>query len=334
MSLAAFTPMPAVGAPDADASTLLVTSKRTIADGIVHLTLKDPAGNRLPDWAPGAHIDLMLTSPDGTQYTRQYSLCGDRWDASTYEVAILREPSSRGGSALVHDDLANGQLIGVGGPRNNFPLVPAARYLFIAGGIGITPIIPMIAAAERLGVDWTLVYGGRSRESMAFLAELGAYGDRVQVCPQDEVGLLNLDAVTSGLDQTTTKIYCCGPTPLLDALETATASWTVGSVRTERFVPKEQAAPARTTQFVVTLARSGATVTVDPHESIIDALDRNGVRVLSSCKEGTCGTCETTVLDGTPDHRDSLLSDAERDCGDCMFICVSRAVSDQLVLDL
>lgn len=316
------------------AATLRIVSKCMIADGVVHLTLADPCGARLPDWAPGAHIDLMMVAPDGTQYTRQYSLCGDRWDAHTYEIAVLREPSSRGGSRHIHDQLMAGDLVGVGGPRNNFALVPATHYLFIAGGIGITPIVPMIAAADRLGVEWTLLYGGRTRSSMGFVAELERYGDRVRVLPQDETGLLDLNRAISELDPAATKIYCCGPTPLLDALEASTATWPVGTVRTERFVPKEQSAPARTTPFVVTLARSGGSVTVEPNESILDALDRNGVKVLSSCKEGTCGTCETTVLSGVPDHRDSLLSDAERDGGDCMFVCVSRAVSDQLVLEL
>ena len=324
----------AASAANAAAATLRVASKQTIADGVVGLTLVDPAGGRLQDWAPGAHIDLILTSADGAQYTRQYSLCGDRRDASSYNVAVLREPAGRGGSAYVHEHLLEGHLVGVGGPRNNFALVPASRYLFVAGGIGITPILPMIAAAERLGADWSLLYGGRSRTSMGFLSELNKYGNRVQVCPQDETGLLDLNGAIGEHDSSTTKIYCCGPAPLLNALEAATTGWPPGTVRTERFVPKEQNAPARTTPFVVTLARTGTSVTVDPNESILDALDRDGVKVLSSCKEGTCGTCETSVLDGTPDHRDSLLSDAERERGDCMFVCVSRSVDDQLVLDL
>lgn len=319
---------------DSAAATLRVTSKQMVADGVVQLTLTDPSGARLPDWAPGAHIDLIVTSPSGTTYTRQYSLCGDRWDASTYRVAILREPAGRGGSAHIHDALAEGDLVGVGGPRNNFALAPAERYLFIAGGIGITPILPMIDAAERLGVDWILLYGGRTRASMGFIDQLSRYGDRVKLCPQDEVGLLDLAGMFDGLDEMATKVYCCGPTPLLDALEVVTESWPTGSVRTERFVPKAQDAPVRSTPFVVTLARKGSSITVDPHESILEALDRNGVKVLSSCKVGTCGTCETGVLEGTPDHRDSLLSDEERDCSDCMFVCVSRSVTDELVLDL
>ena len=316
------------------ATTLVVASKRIVADGVAQLTLRDPSGARLPDWAPGAHIDLVLTAPDGSQYSRQYSLCGDRWDASTYQIAVLREPAGRGGSALVHDHLAEGDVVGVGGPRNNFALVPADRYLFIAGGIGITPILPMVAAAERLGAGWKLLYGGRTRASMAYLPELQTYGDRVQVCPQDEFGLLDLAAALTDFEHGTGKVYCCGPAPLLDALASATHEWPAGAVRTERFVPKEQQAPARTTPFVVDLARTGGSVTVETDVSILDALDRHGVNVLSSCREGTCGTCETTVLEGAPDHRDSLLSDAERESGDCMFVCVSRSIGDRLVLDL
>src|SRR4051812_5657043 len=167
-------------------ATLRVTAKEIQADGVLTLELAAPSGGRLRDWTPGSHIDLVL--PNGL--TRQYSLCGDRWDAHTYRVGVLREPESRGGSSHVHDFLQVGDLVGVGGPRNNFALVPSDRYLFVAGGIGVTPILPMVRQAEMLGADWQLLYGGRQRDSMAFLDELGAYGDRVLVRPQDEFGLL------------------------------------------------------------------------------------------------------------------------------------------------
>jgi ferredoxin-NADP reductase len=331
MSLTAETP---VRAASAGVTTLRVDEKRAAADGVVHLRLVDPLGGRLPDWAPGAHIDLILPDGRGVTLTRQYSLCGDRWDPSTYEVAVLREPESRGGSSYVHDTLAVGDLVGVGGPRNNFALAPATHYLFVAGGIGITPILPMIEAAERMAVPWNLVYGGRTRASMAFAGHLvEAYGDRVTIRPQDEHGLLDLEGVLAAAPEGA-KVYCCGPGPLLDALGVAATAWPVGSVRTERFVAKDQGTPVRSAPFEVELARTGRTVEVSAGESIIEALDRCGVRVLTSCREGTCGTCVTPVISGVPDHRDSLLTDDERTRSDCMFVCVSRSVSDRLVLDL
>ncbi|WP_208026212.1 PDR/VanB family oxidoreductase [Amycolatopsis acidicola] len=306
---------------------LLVTEKTPVAQGVVALTLARPDGGRLPDWAPGAHLDLVL--PGGL--VRQYSLCGDRWDARAYRIAVLREPGGRGGSAFVHDRLRVGDEVAIGGPRNNFPLVPARRYVFVAGGIGITPLLPMIRQAGLLGADWRLLYGGRTRGSMAFLDELPA--DRVVARPQDEFGLLDLD---SWLPEPApdTKVYCCGPEPLLAAVEARCAGWPAGLLRTERFVPKQLGAPARAEPFEVELARSGRSTTVHPGQSVLDALGDLGVPVLSSCRQGTCGTCETGVLAGEPEHRDSLLDDAERAAGDCMFVCVSRSRTDRLVLDL
>jgi ferredoxin-NADP reductase len=313
----------------ADVATLRVIGKTLVADDVLTLELAAPSGGRLRDWTPGSHIDLLL--PNGL--TRQYSLCGDRWDPSTYRIGVLREPAGHGGSAFVHDELAGGDVVGVAGPRNNFPLVPSESYLFIAGGIGITPLLPMIAQAERLGADWRQLYGGRRRASMAFLDELAAYGDRVQVVPQDEHGLLDLPAFL-GDPRPGVRIYSCGPAPLLAAMESACSGWPPHTLRTERFVADESRAPVRTTPFEVELARTGATVTVTPDMTILDALGKVGVEVLSSCRRGVCGTCETTVLAGRPDHRDALLDDEERDAADCMYVCVSRSSTDRLVLDL
>ena len=313
----------------ADVATLRVIGKTVVAEDVMTLELAAPSGGRLRDWTPGSHVDLLL--PNGL--TRQYSLCGDRRDPGTYRVGVLREPAGHGGSAFVHDELALGDVVGVAGPRNNFPLVPSESYLFVAGGIGITPLLPMIAQAELLGADWRLLYGGRRRASMAFLDELAAYGDRVQVVPQDEHGLLDLPAFL-GEPRPGVRIYSCGPAPLLAAMERACADWPPHTLRTERFVADETGAPVRTTPFEVELARTGATVTVTPDMTIVDALGRVGVEVLTSCRRGVCGTCETTVLEGRPDHRDALLDDDERDAADCMYVCVSRAISDRLVLDL
>ncbi|WP_433472526.1 PDR/VanB family oxidoreductase [Spirillospora sp. CA-142024] len=315
----------------ADAAVeLRVAAKTPMADGVVTLTLDHPDGRRLPDWTPGAHIDLVL--PNGM--TRQYSLCGDRWDARTYRVGVLREREGRGGSAFVHDELREGDRVSIGGPRNNFRLVPSERYLFIAGGIGITPLLPMVRQAEMLGTEWRLLYGGRSRTSMAFLDELEAYGDNVTVVPQDEEGLLDLPAWLDGADSGT-KVYCCGPAPLLEAVETRCSAWPQGLLRTERFVARDFGA-VRDEPFELRLERSGVSLTVRPGQSVLDAVGGAGVGVgvLSSCRQGLCGTCETSVLAGEPDHRDSILDDGEREAGDCMFVCVSRSRSDRLVLDL
>jgi ferredoxin-NADP reductase len=311
-------------------SALRIVAKEAVAQSVVALTLAHPQGLRLPDWAPGAHIDLVL--PNGT--TRQYSLCGDRWDAHHYRIGVLRESEGRGGSAYIHDDLHVGDAVGIGGPRNNFGLVPARRYLFVAGGIGITPLIPMIAQADLIGVPWRLLYGGRTRSSMAFLDELARYGDQATVVPQDVHGLLDLPAWLAEAARERSTVYVCGPGPLLDAVESQCAGWPVGKLRTERFVPREQGAPIRSMAFEVELARSGGTVTVTPDTSVLEAVRAAGVAVLSSCRAGTCGTCETAVLAGVADHRDSILTDAERAEQSRMFVCVSRACSDRLVLDL
>ncbi|WP_372495631.1 PDR/VanB family oxidoreductase [Saccharopolyspora soli] len=309
--------------------TVRVAAIESQADGVVTVVLERPDGRRLPDWAPGAHIDLVM--PNGL--TRQYSLCGDRWDAHSYRVGVLREPDSRGGSAYVHERLREGDLLGLGGPRNNFPLVPADRYLFVAGGIGITPLLPMIHQAQLLGAEWELLYGGRARRSMTFVDELAQYGDRVRIVPQDEHGLLDLAAFL-GDPRADTRVYACGPAPLLAALASATADWPRHTVRTERFVSRDLDAPLRSSAFEVELARTGTIVTVRPEQTVLEAAQMAGVEVLSSCRQGTCGTCDTTVLAGRPDHRDSILDDAERLAGDCMFPCVSRSCDDRLVLDL
>ena len=310
-------------------SSLRVQRKTRQADGVVALTLVDPHGERLPDWTPGSHIDLILPG----NRVRQYSLCGDRWDPRQYEIAVLREPAGRGGSVYIHDELAEGDVIGVGGPRNNFALAPAEHYLFIAGGIGITPLLPMMEQAEMLGTPWTLLYGGRRKTSMAYVDRLAQWGDRVRLRPEDECGLLDVRGTLTGLPSRS-KVYCCGPAPLVAAVEQVSIDLPHGALRTELFVPREQGAPVRTSSFEVELARTGVTVTVTPDMSVLDALTAAGAPVLSSCRQGTCGTCETAVLEGNPDHRDSLTTEHDRASNDHMYVCVSRSCSDRLVLDI
>ncbi len=304
---------------------LVVERRESAADGVLALTLRHPLGEELPAWEPGAHIDVVL----GPELERQYSLCGDPADRSAWRIAVLREPEGRGGSAYVHRQLGLGDKVRVRGPRNHFALRPAPRYRFVAGGIGITPILPMLAAAEAAGAEWTLLYGGRSRNSMAFTEELGRYGDRVTIAPQDETGLLDLDSEVGRLPEGTL-VYCCGPGALLDAVEAVCPG---SALHVERFAPKAQQGGADS-EFEVVLQRSGRTLTVPVDVSVLDTVRGAGVEVLFSCTEGTCGTCETDVLEGTPDHRDSVLSDEEREAGETMLICVSRCRGPRLVLDL
>ncbi|MDQ0584561.1 PDR/VanB family oxidoreductase [Streptomyces rishiriensis] len=308
-----------------DEAELVVERREFAADGVLALTLRHPLGEPLPAWEPGAHVDLVL----GPGLERQYSLCGDPADRRTWRIAVLREPAGRGGSAHVHERLQPGDKVRVRGPRNHFALRPAERYRFVAGGIGITPVLPMLAAAEAAGAEWSLLYGGRTRASMAFVGELARYGDRVTIAPQDETGLLDLGAVLDALPEGTL-VYCCGPGPLLDAVEERCP---VGALRVERFQAKEQPVEEGG-EFEVELARSGRTLTVAAGVSVLDTVRAAGVEVLYSCTEGTCGTCETDVLEGTPEHRDSVLSPQEREAGETMMICVSRCRGRKLVLDL
>ena len=310
-------------------STVRVEAKRLVADDVVALVLRAVGGAPLPAWEPGAHVDLVL---DGAP-TRQYSLCGDPADRGTYRLGVLRDPAGRGSSLHVHDVLRESDVVRVRGPRNHFRLLPSPRYLFVAGGIGITPLLTMVRAAEAAGATWRLVYGGRRRDSMAFLEELAAYGDRVQVCPQGETGLLDLDGLL-GMPQEDTLVYCCGPEALLQAVEQRCAHWPAGALHVERFSPRPIGGSVRSEAFEVELARSGRVLTVPADRSVLEVVEEAGVRVLSSCSEGTCGTCETAVLGGVPDHRDAVLDEAERRAGDCLMICVSRSCTPRLVLDL
>jgi len=315
-----------------DETTLVVAARISAADGVVSLTLRRPDGGALPSWTPGAHIDVFLGDGD-RGLIRQYSLCGRPADRDYWQIAVLREPQGRGGSAYVHDLLHEGSTVRVRGPRNNFPLRPAPRHLFIAGGVGITPVLPMVEAAEAAGADWRLLYGGRTRTSMAFVDRLLPYGDRVLIRPQDTYGLLDL-AGFLGVPKEGTLVHACGPEPLLRAVQQSCAEWPPGTLGVERFAPVQPAGAGPGETFEVELARSGLTLTVPPERSVLEAVEEAGVAVEFSCREGTCGTCETEVLDGEPDHRDSLLSEDEREAGDTMLICVSRSRGPRLVLDL
>lgn len=308
-------------------ASLVVDATERVADDVVLLTLRPGSGERLPAWTPGAHIDLILPG----DVVRQYSLCGSPADLDRYQVAVLDVADGRGGSRAAHQ-LREGDEVRVRGPRNHFPLMTSSRYVFVAGGIGITPIIPMIEEADAAGADWVLHYGGRTTQSMAFCDLLAKYGDRVRLVPQDRSGLLDLDAVL-GTPSPGTLVYCCGPEPLLQAVEERCQSWPSNALHLERFTPKERAGDDEDTAFEVVLQRSGLTLKVEPGVTVFDTMRAAGVSVLGSCLEGICGTCEQGVLEGEVDHRDSLLDEDEQAENDCMMVCVSRARSPRLVLD-
>lgn len=309
---------------------LVVAARTPLADGVLGLDLVSHNGRDLPAWTPGSHLDVVVRP--GLE--RQYSLCGDPADRSTWRIAVLREDAGGGGSVALHDEVEVGQRLRVRGPRNHFvfEVTPGTRYHFVAGGIGITPLRAMVGAADAAGADWVLDYAGRSRTTMAFVADLAAaHPDRVRLHVADEGGRLDVAGVVL---PDGTALYACGPTRLLDALETAASSWPAGALHVERFEAKEFGAPVWPDPFEVELALTGTTVTVEPGVSVLDAVAAAGVDVLSSCRVGTCGTCETPVLEGAVEHRDSVLSPGEQAEDTAMMVCVSRAAGPRLVLDL
>lgn len=309
---------------------LVIESRRVAADGVVVIDLAAQDGADLPEWEPGAHIDVELANG----LIRQYSLCGSPRDRKRWKIGILREPESRGGSAFIHDILKEGMSVNVVGPRNHFKLEAAKNYIFIAGGIGITPIIPMIEAAEAGGVNWTLAYGGRSRGSMAFLEQLAGHGERLSIQPFEEVGHIDLASL---LDTPVpgTLVYSCGPEPLLAAVEAKCEKWPLGTLHLERFSAKPLETPIFEGEFEVEVAQSGQVFTVPPGQSIMEVLEEAGYDILCSCREGVCGSCETALVSGMADHRDSVLSDDEKAQNTRIMICVSRSrAGERLVLDL
>ncbi len=287
------------------------------------------SGRPLPRWEPGAHLDVLISD----QMERQFSLCGDP-AADTWRIGVLNEPDGRGGSAWMHEQVSEGDVLRVRGPRNNFPLVEGAtEYVMVAGGIGITPLLPMIRVLDARGAAWSLLYGGRHRASMGFLSELETYGERVTICPQDESGLLDLDSLL-GTSRRGALVYCCGPEPLLQAVEGRLVAWPPRSLHLERFRPAPGALDGERTPFEVFCEFSGITLQVRADQTIAEAAEAAGIEIETSCREGTCGTCETEVLEGIPDHRDSFLQPDERATNETMMICCGRAKTERLVLGL
>jgi cytochrome P450/ferredoxin-NADP reductase len=324
-----------IGEPSKHAITRPVVVERVtpVADRIVKLRLVAPDGRALPRWTPGSHIDIECGT---SEISRQYSLCGDPDDTGAYEIAVLREPASRGGSAWVHGALRAGDRLRIRGPRNHFRLDEgAARLILIAGGIGITPISAMARRARALGIDYTVHYSGRRRDTMAFLPELIAlHGDRLHVYAQDE-GRRNDLAGLLAHPQPDTQVYACGPQRMLAALAEHCDAWPADALRVEHFESTLGTLdPAREHAFEVELKDSGIVITVPPDQTLLTALRAANVDIQSDCEEGLCGSCEVRVLAGRVDHRDVVLTRGEREADTKMMTCCSRACDGRLVIEL
>ncbi len=312
---------------------LRVRSIREAAARVHVFELVDDAGGSLPGFTAGAHLSLTL--PVGL--TRSYSLINPQHETSRYEVAVNLDARSRGGSRCLHEAVRVGQCLPASAPQNLFPLnEQAGQSLFIAGGIGITPIRAMVRRLDALGRDWTLHYCARSRREAAFVDEFE--GDaRVRLYFDDEaaqVGASRLDIVRLLADTpATTHVYCCGPAGMLDAYLSAASSRPADTVHYERF-GAELAAPVNDGGYRVTLARSGKSLPVPPGKTVLQVLREAGLSPASSCEQGVCGSCETAVLAGRPEHRDQVLTSQERAAGRSMMICCSGCLDDELVLDL
>lgn len=311
--------------------TLQVAARVDEASGIAGLVLTDPQGRSLPSWTPGAHIDVHIDRVGQAPIVRQYSLCGDPADLSSYRIAVLREDDGEGGSLHLHDDVRPGQLVRVSSPRDLFGFELRDRMVFVAGGIGITPILPMVRAAEAAGVAWTLHYAGREPGTMAFGADLQRFGEHVRVYVSAAGQRMALPEIVA--EAGTAPVYACGPERLLDALEEAAAA-AGASLHVERFANANLVATEADHPFEVELSLTGVTMTVLPGESILEKVAEAGVPAPSSCRGGTCGTCETFVVQGEPDHRDAVLNAQEREESEVMMICVSRCKGTRLVLEL
>ena len=314
---------PSPSAPDI---AVVVTDRCLIAKDTVALALKPVAG-RLPAWEPGAHIDLVL--PSGR--VRQYSLYGDPAETDIYRIAVLREPEGRGGSVEAHT-LPAGARVTIRGPRNNFPLTDAPAHLFVAGGIGVTPFLPMIARLTTAGTPWQLVYRGRSRDRMAFADMLAAHPDHVALLPADTHPRPDLSELLRQAPNGVA-VYCCGPETLIDAVTAAMPRCPHGTLHIERFTTSTRPDPGPNRPFTAELRRSNTTVRVPADRTLLAAIHEVNPALPASCTDGLCGSCVTPVLAGIPDHRDDVLQPHERNRTDIIYPCRSRAHSDHLVLD-
>ncbi|WP_201268662.1 PDR/VanB family oxidoreductase [Sinorhizobium meliloti] len=314
---------------------LRVAGKRICADEIAAFELVDAKGGDLPPFTAGSHIDVHL--PTGP--TRQYSLCNDPRERHRYRIGVLREVAGRGGSAYMHDRVEVGDTIEASFPLNAFPLEESAPFsLLLAGGIGVTPILSMAHRLTALGLDFTFHYCARSASRMAFRPELeaSAFAPRMRFHLDDGPGDQRLDlAGLLSRRPPGAHLYACGPAGFLDAvIAAARPAWPSEAVHREYFVNAMRSAATGDRPFTVRLASDGRVFAIAPGRSIVEVLGENGIDVPVSCEEGICGTCVTRVVSGVPDHRDLVLTEKQHAAGTLITPCCSRALSDELELDL
>lgn len=315
--------------PTSNRVAVRVEQIETCGKDVLAVELRHLGGDQLSPFTAGAHINTYF--PNGA--SASYSLYNSQDDTSRYLIAVKLAPDSRGASRYVHEELAVGQIIEIDPPRNNFPLVEDADdSLFIAGGIGITPILSMLARANALGQRWSLYYRASSAISMPFIDDWTklASDNRLELsyspAPRFSVNDIIRGAAIG------THIYCCGPVSMMKEFIEATKDRDPSTVHLEHFAPIE--APSVDGEFEVRFARSNLNIVIRPGETILQAAIAAGLDVPFSCRDGVCGTCETAVLEGVPLHQDMLLSDAEKATNRTMMICCSRSKSPRLVLDM
>jgi len=312
-----------------------VAAKTVEAQDICSFELVSADGRALPAFSAGSHIDV----PAGPGLTRQYSLCNEPGESHRYQIAVLRDANSRGGSAAMHERVQVGDVLEISAPKNHFPLAhEAKKSLLLAGGIGVTPILCMAERLSAMGADFEMHYCTRSADRTAFVERIGAsaFARRVQFHFDDGDASQKLDiAALLAVPQAGTHLYVCGPKGFMDAvLSTARdRGWPAAQLHCEYF--SADVAPSADDQsFEVLVASSGRIVVVPRDKTVVQALADAGVEVQTSCEQGVCGTCLTRVLEGVPDHKDMYLTPEEQAANDQFTPCCSRAKSARLVLDL
>ena len=324
--------------PSQERIHVLVRSMTFLAADAIAVEFVSSDENELPAFEAGAHIDLLL--PNGI--CRSYSLCNRPTDRNRYVVGVKKANPSRGASTYIHDHLRVGQQIEISRPRNNFPLAQAAvRSIFIAGGIGITPIWSMIQTLESEGRQWKLYYAARTSKDAAFLGELQALSAvhlghiDIRFDHEPGVAMLDIESIVNENAGKGAHFYACGPSPMLDAFETATESIPETNRHLERFsADAKAAAEGVLTQYEAVLAKSGMTLQITPEKSLLDTLLDAGINVEFSCMQGICGSCRVAVQEGSPDHRDHVLTEEERTRNDTVLVCCSGSRTRRLVLDI
>ncbi|PPF52528.1 oxidoreductase [Rathayibacter sp. AY1C2] len=302
---------------------LVVAEREALTSAVTRFVLRSEDGAPLPGYSAGAH--LTLTTPSGER--RSYSLVEPgSSEPSHYAIAVRREPGGRGGSRSLHDDVRVGDVLSSAPPANTFALRPAARYLLIAGGIGVTPIRAMAAELRAQGSAVQVVYLSRTPEDTAWLDEFSADGSLVHHSAIH--GRLDLWPLVAEPDDDT-RIYCCGPSALIDEVLALTMHWRPSRIHVEDFAGVD-AVGDRAVPFAAVWEPTGAVVEVPADRSLLTALRSSGIDVDSSCESGTCGTCRLRLVGGTAEHRDLVLTPEEQDRW--IMPCVSRSAGGELVV--